>query len=270
MVRSKGSLRRAQGLLALFLTLLAGCGHCGRQQVDIDLPSDPYGPLPVGRDALLEESDRMVRDGPQGPSVPRSYRAAERCDQLHGGGPDGRWRMARALYYLTLTASSADDAAGLARRCMELEMGPDDPAEGHYYLALCIGARAQSRKMEGLSLVPKMVEQAEAALSKDPRALHAGPHRVLGGIYLRAPAWPLSVGDLDEALVHLEKATELGPQWAENYLMLAQALIEDGRTEEAKQAVAVARALFSDPAARGWTTFWKKDLDVIQERLSRK
>jgi tetratricopeptide (TPR) repeat protein len=178
--------------------------------------------------------------------------------------------MARALYYLTLTAETGDKAARLAKRCLKIDIGDDAPAEGHFYLALCMGARALARNMEGLSLIPKMVEQAEMALEKSENIANAGPHRLLGGIYLRAPAWPLSVGDLDEAIMHLEKATKLGPHWPENYLMLAEALIEDDRKEEARAAYERAEALLADPAADGWRQVWRDDFEVVRRRLDQK
>jgi tetratricopeptide (TPR) repeat protein len=211
----------------------------------------------------------MVTRGPSGPSVARSYRAAEYCLTHYDGGGDARWRVARSLYFLTLTASSADDAAHLADRCMGLEVEDEDPAEAHFYLALCMGARALARNMEGLSLIPKMVEQAELAAEKNPKVAHAGPHRLLGGIYLRAPAWPLSVGDLDEALEHLEKARDLGPRWAENHLMLAEALIEDGRKDEARTAFDRARSLLREPESEGWRDLWRRDIDALAPKLGK-
>ncbi len=250
----------------------ASCAHCPPNNL-LDLPQDDdkYGPLPVGKDALLVESDRMVMHGPSGPSAARSYRAAEACVNEPGDadcGPEGRWRAARALYFLTLTSSSADNAAKLAKRCMDLGIEKDDPAEGHFYLGLCMGARALARNMEGLALIPRMLAQGQAAVEKDPTVAHAGPHRLLGGIYLRAPAWPLSVGDLDEAIAHLEKATELGPEWPENLLMLAEALVEDDRTDEARAAFDKAKALLADPSSDGWREVWREQFESMEKRLA--
>jgi tetratricopeptide (TPR) repeat protein len=130
-----------------------------------------------------------------------------------------------------------------------------------------MGARALARNMEGLALIPRMLEQAESAVEKDPMVAHAGPYRLLGGIYLRAPAWPLSVGDLDEALRHLEKAAELGPSWAENHLMLAEALVEDDRKDEARAAFDKAKQLLEESSAAGWREVWRDDFDLMEKRL---
>jgi hypothetical protein len=252
-----------------FILLLPNfaCAHCQTQTV-VDLPEDQYGPLPTTKAELLAEADRMVADGPSGPSVVRSYRAAETCVREHECGVEGRWREARALYFLTLTSSSADSAAKLAKRCMAVEIEDEDPAEAHFYLALCMGARALARNMEGLSLIPRMLKQAETAAEKDPMVAHAGPHRLLGGIYLRAPAWPLSVGDLDEALTHLQRAAELGPQWPENHLMLAEALAEDDRKDEARAAFEKAKVLLEDASADGWREVWRDDFAMMEKRLA--
>jgi tetratricopeptide (TPR) repeat protein len=246
------------------------CAHCPNNDTTVvELPDDPYGPLPHTKEELIAESDRMVENGPSGPSVARSYRAADACLQQPECGVDGRWRAARALYFLTLTSSNADGAAELAKKCMDLEIQKEDPAEAHFYLALCMGARALARNMEGLKLIPRMLEQAETAVEKDPLVAHAGPHRLLGGIYLRAPAWPLSVGDLDEAIDHLQKAIELGPTWPENHLMLAEALVEDDRKDEARAAFEKAKQLLSDAAAEGWRAVWRDDFDLMEKRLGR-
>ena len=171
------------------------------------------------------------------------------------------------MYFLTLTSSSADNKAKVAQQCMDVEVEDEDPAEAHFYLALCMGARALARNMEGLKLIPKMLEQAETAAEKDPMVAHAGPHRLLGGIYLRAPAWPLSVGDLDEAIAHLEKAAELGPSWPENHLMLAEALVEDDRKEEARAELEKAKELLKDPSSDGWRDFWRTDFEKVEKKL---
>lgn len=257
-------------LLAASALVNSACAHCdSRNNHDVRIGDDDLGPLPEGREALLAEADSMVEKGPSGPSVTRSYRAAERCVNEYACGEEGRWRMARALYFLTLTAKSGDEAANLAQKCMKLDFGDDAPAEGHFYLALCMGARALARNMEGLSLIPKMVEQAEMALEKNEDIAYAGPHRLLGGIYLRAPAWPLSVGDLDEAIMHLEKAASLGPRWPENYLMLAEALIEDDRKEEARAAYERAVDLVEEPAADGWRGVWRADFEAVRKKLEK-
>jgi tetratricopeptide (TPR) repeat protein len=256
---------RLRFALLCLLSANFGCAHCQRR--DIDLPDDQYGPLPEGKDALLAESDRMVEKGPGGPSVARSYRAADTCVHELECGAEGRWRLARAMYFLTLTSSSAEGSAKIAKRCMDLDIEKDDPAEGHFYLALCMGARALAKNSEGLALIPKMLKTAETAAEKDPMVAHAGPHRLLGGIYLRAPAWPLSVGDIDEALTHLKKAAELGPQWPENHMMLAEALAEDDRKDEARAELEKAKELLAQPSADGWRDFWRDDLEKVEKKL---
>ena len=75
---------RAAKLIFPLLVLVNGCAHCNgthstdlTSDVDLSPEESKYGPLPTGKGALLAESDKMVEKGPSGPSVGRSFRAAE-------------------------------------------------------------------------------------------------------------------------------------------------------------------------------------------------
>jgi tetratricopeptide (TPR) repeat protein len=223
--------------------------------------------LPDSKQDLLDESDRSVELGPSLARATRSYRAARVCVDFHNCEAEGTWRLARALYLLTLV-SPTDRVGDLTKRCLELHIGPNDPPEVHFYTALCMGARARARKLEALALITQMVEKAKTAALVDPRIGNAGPDRLLGGIYLRAPGWPLSVGDRVEAIAHLEKAVTLGPRWPENHLMLAEALINDGRLEDARAAFRRAKRLIEEPEVKGWRDVWRDQYASLEQRLA--
>jgi len=57
---------------------------------------------------------------------------------------------------------------------------------------------------------------------------------VLGRIYFKAPAWPISVGDKKKSLQHLETAVRLAPENSTNHLYLAETWLAMGRKEEAR------------------------------------
>lgn len=103
----------------------------------------------------------------------------------------------------------------------------EDPnrTEGHYWLALNLCGQADAGGyMVGRRLLPQIIEELERALALSETYEQAGAHRVLGRIYFEAPAWPMSVGDIQKSLDHLQAAVRLAPDNSTNRLYLAQTL----------------------------------------------
>ncbi len=224
--------------------------------------------LPDDVDRLFAMSDEAARWGPKGPDLPRARAAAEHALAIEPDNGAAAWRLARALFHL---AQAADErAAQLAAECIDVSevarANAPDTAEVHYYASLCMGARAQAKTVEGLDLVERMLAEAKRTLELDSKILHGGAHRLLGGIYLRAPAWPASVGDLDAALEHLEAAVAIAPDWAENHLLLAEALLADDREDEARAALERAKAKMADE--EGWRDAWAPDVARLERALA--
>jgi tetratricopeptide (TPR) repeat protein len=155
------------------------------------------------------------------------------------------------LYERMLSSASAPRAlvlARLARTCFILgDLAPkkqregyyrkgqmyaamlsrEDPnrTEGHYWLALNLCGEADAcGYMVGRRLLPQIIENLERSLALSETYDEAGAHRVLGRIYFEAPAWPMSVGDLQKSLHHLKAAVKLAPNNSTNHLYLAQTL----------------------------------------------
>lgn len=234
-------------------------------------PGASTGALPDDVEALLLVADEAARRGPSGPDLERSLAAAERALAVDPQHSAAAWRAARALFFLADRAADSSESAELAAKCIDASAiatrNRPALAEAFYYQALCMGARARVKSIEGLDLVKRMVEAGTRAREIDPQVLHGGPDRLLGGIFLRAPAWPASVGDLDAALEHLEAAIALAPEWAENHVLLAEALLSDEREDEARASLARARALLDHPDADGWRAHWQRDIDALDARL---
>ena len=105
--------------------------------------------------------------------------------------------------------------------------------QGHYWQALHLCGEADvNGPRAGLQLLPQIMEKLEKARTLDERYDYAGPHRVLGRIYFEAPAWPLSVGDMNKSLNHLTRAVQLAPQATTNHLYLAETLIRMGKYDQ--------------------------------------
>jgi tetratricopeptide (TPR) repeat protein len=108
--------------------------------------------------------------------------------------------------------------------------------QGHYWQALhlCGTADAGGARV-GMQLLPRIVDELEETLALDELYDQAGAHRVLGRIYFEAPAWPLSVGDMNKSLRHLTRAVYLAPGVSTNHLYLAEALIRLGKYDQARR-----------------------------------
>ena len=59
-----------------------------------------------------------------------------------------------------------------------------------------------------------------------PDVSSAGPYRVLGMVYLKAPPWPRGIGDGDKALELLQEAVRRSPEYPLNRIFYARALWE--------------------------------------------
>jgi tetratricopeptide (TPR) repeat protein len=97
--------------------------------------------------------------------------------------------------------------------------------EGHYWLAMNLCGQADvGGHLMGWRLLPRIVEELQRAVALDGAYDQAGAHRVLGRIYYQAPAWPMSVGDMQKSRQHLQAAVHLSPATSTNHLYLAQTL----------------------------------------------
>lgn len=112
-----------------------------------------------------------------------------------------------------------------------------------YALAVALGYYVREEQSRALAMIPEMEAAALAAARSDERHDEAGPHRYLALLYAQAPGFPTSVGDVDLAMEHAEKAVSLFPDSAENHVTLAEVLLEDGSDEEAAAELEKAQEL---------------------------
>lgn len=122
--------------------------------------------------------------------------------------------------------------------------------DGYYWKAvnLC-GVAETGGAGRALRLLPEIVENMEKAAEINPAIDQGGPHRVLGRIFCEAPAWPMSVGDIEESLRHLTLAVQIAPDNSTNHLYLAETLL---RLEQEKQALAELDKVFQSTQHATW------------------
>jgi hypothetical protein len=128
--------------------------------------------------------------------------------------------------------SLADAKAG--RRLAEMA-AKEFPESGlaHYLIACLTGLEAERDQTRGLKLVPVIEREAILAAQLNPFVDHGGPDRLLGELYLRAPGFPMSVGDCSKAAAHYRRAVEFGPNYPENRLGLVEVLMNEEQNQVA-------------------------------------
>lgn len=137
-------------------------------------------------------------------------------------------------------------------------------AQAAYVHAVLAGQKMRLTGMtEALRLLGEEITLLKAAQAV-PDEEQGGPLRLLGFIYLKAPAWPAGPGDLDKSLELLSAAVSRYPSHPLNHLFLAAALNEDGDSEAA--AAEISRGLqLADEHLWGRQAAQWRDLDSLTE-----
>jgi len=139
----------------------------------------------------------------------------------------------------------------------------DDPVAA-YYLAVHLGLILRHQGISAIARLPEL-EQALKTACRKPETDQGGPLRVLGMLYLKAPAWPKGIGDLDLALEYLGRAARDFPLHPPNHIFFAQALEEDGQDSNAKEALRKSTALLE--SKNDWADFeplWRKEIESLR------
>jgi tetratricopeptide (TPR) repeat protein len=135
-----------------------------------------------------------------------------------------------------------------------------DPVAAYYY-AVNLGIIVQIKGLFALGKLPDIVEALKIAV-KTPDTDMGGPLRTIGMLYLKAPAWPQGIGDIDLALENLEKAAKEYPMQPQNSFFYAAALIENDNKVEARGYLETAKKM---AVPEIWGTWYaKKWIDEIR------
>ena len=141
-----------------------------------------------------------------------------------------------ACYASLFESKTVDDSkyaeAGQKAITTYLEKHPKSGV-GHYLYAYLIGKQAQFSPLNGLDLVPVLEQEALLALSLSPEVDSAGPDRMLGELYFKAPSAPFSLGSIEKSLKYFEEAVKIAPDFYLNHLGYGAALLEDDEKPKA-------------------------------------
>lgn len=133
-----------------------------------------------------------------------------------------------------------------------------DNGEARYMLAYFMGLKADLYPLSGLGLVPDMEREAKTAERLAPAVNCAGPARMLGELYLRAPGSPISIGDPHKAVEELRRAVVLEPRSLDNRVLLAEALLGQESAAATAEACGMLRGMAAKPAAELLQPAWEQ------------
>lgn len=134
-----------------------------------------------------------------------------------------------------------------SERCI---LAAPDNAGCYYWRAVNTGLFLRVNIIGYQRGVKKMIEDCKKVIAFDPSYEHAGAFLILGQLYTQLPQTGGTadsvVRNLPFAEENLKKATEIAPDYPENYLSLAETLYEEEKKSEAAEALAKGKELSSN------------------------
>ena len=165
----------------------------------------------------------------------------------------------------------AEKGIGYAEQCL---MHAPENAGCHYWRAVNTGLFYKIRVVGYQRGIKQMIEDCKSVIAVNPKYDNAGAYRILGRIYTKLPqtgAHTESVTrDLTLAEEYLSKATQLAPDYPENYLALADTFVGQGKIQEAISALASAKELA--PHWKGDISYddWKMEMRKLEKKIAKK
>jgi tetratricopeptide (TPR) repeat protein len=256
-------------LVLWWIWLAAGCPSSGPRFVpDPDRAKD----LPQDVDALIRTADQLTRGSlaekmPLFSKVDRALAALERALELKPEDPfEILWRLSRVCFLMTEGVEDTVQRHAFALRGIEYANRArrlqQKRVESHFLLALNTARLAEVTS--NAKLVSSIMGAAAEAKKIDETYEDAGPLRLLGKVYITAPAWPVSVGSPEKAVEVLKRAVALAPIPL-NRVFLGQAYYHDEEYELAEQEL---RQALNDGRARHMDERWKKEAQEYLNRIA--
>jgi len=239
-----------RSLFVVFLFVLAACAHVPDQAVhksetgtvSVTAETGFHVCAPCTRNQAQRWATAARRDGPS------ALKAANCYAFLVRQGKDKELRLTDAVKGRKL----AEAAVILLPR----------NGLAHYLYAYLTGLEAENDSLRGLELVPVIQREALLASDLNPAVDYGGPHRMLGELYLRAPGFPISIGNYARAVDHYRLAVDQDPEFLENRLGLAEALLSE---EEPGKACFELRNILSEmPPNSKINPQWKRALKLLK------
>ncbi len=246
--------------------LLTGCVSALRAPPTVRALGERTGsaatPSPGEVAGLLAEATAAWARRPDAAAVARArelFLAAAAADDT---GVDGLLGAAVAGAWLIEHEADGVRRAELAtagvQACQWCMARAPERIDCDYRLALALGQQARERPATAADALPRITALLAKVIAAAPLLDHAGGHRVLALVLLRAPGWPVGPGDPELGLEQARQAVTLAPEYPPNLLALAEALGVNGdaatalATYERAGQMARERVAAGDPDAGEW------------------
>ncbi len=251
--------------MTIALTLAFGCGTTGVVHLDDQLIGCNLS-LAIGVDgAPVDEHLIATPDLACTLSALREVDAPNVLQSLQG---------ARVSAEMSARSTNDDQMKGFAQECMrwarQAASNEKVRAEARYWEGQCLGNVVRHSAFSAVKNMPKLERVLTEAVEGAPDVDDGGPLRVLGMLYVKAPAWPQGIGDVDRGLELIAKSVERFPDHPLNRLFMAMALWDveedrDGAIREFEAALGLMRKDRWTYLAPGWrkeATGLARDLGV--------
>lgn len=225
----------------------------------------------------IVEADKAWAARVEAANVQKAFDLLRESLKLAPHNTQALWRAARACYWLAEQAGIAKDerkqfslaeiGASYAKHAIFVDT---ESAEGNYFLALNFAMQADAAKSKGLAMVKPMLDAFKRANELNEQLDYGGPRRVMGQIYMEAPPWPTSVGDVEQAVELLEDAIEDHPSYPENHLVLAEAWIKMRKYSAARKHLDRVLTAQSAPDWAAELPRWQKRAQELAKKLPQK
>ena len=247
--RSERWAGRGVGGLVLGVSCLALLGFAGCQQVEglveledmLERNQLKYETAQLSEASLskrMKEIDDAYAEPRTWAKVSLSLETSLLSISPHNGY-QALWRGARACAWLSRNAPTESEKENFAFLGIawgrEAIRRDSTRAESYYYLGLSEGLLLERRDFKLQKFAREMKGHLLMAEQIDPGVDFCGPKRALGRLLVTARKHPtFSIGSYSEGVTYLEEARDECPTFGENYLALAEALIEAGEYERAR------------------------------------
>jgi tetratricopeptide (TPR) repeat protein len=228
------------------------------------------GVAPLARAADdLAAIDQLYLHRDQGKNLDQSTARLEALLKEKPDDAPAMWRLGRCYFRQAERLSGKKERIAGFEKAEDtikksVELDPKDP-EAHFWYGVAMGKRGQTRGiMSSLGMIGPLKKEMKTVLELDPK--HGGAHHVLGELYRSLPGF--YGGSKKKALAEFEQAVELSPDYAVNYVALAEAYADKGDKDKAR---ATLKRLFelkhpSDPAEYPDNVFDGKELEKKLDR----
>lgn len=208
--------------------------------------------------AALKEADKVISESLK--AAPNDYALLWRAARQ-------RWWVADGAVEEKLKRQLGKEGWIYAERALKAKPGA---MEGHYYMALSIGAYSQAvgiLKALSEGLESKFVDNLDAAIKADEGFDRTGGRNAKGRYYWELP-WPKR--DLAKSYVEFDAVLKRNPEHLRAQLYKAQSLLKDGKAQEAKvlvDKVLAGDCAYDPPECKRVKTWAKPVKEQIEEEL---